>query len=105
MFTMGIFFLERGECQEPTWKDQPRPRADPTGQPFPPHAQEQDLAVGQHGFGIPFWLVGEFTVDVYWGYGALTHSHLKPFFVALVVVGFLFPVPDTQIRIPSECGA
>ena len=44
------------------------------------------LALGQNRFGIPFWLVGDFTThfrayfsadwDVYWGYGILTHGRL-----------------------------
>ena len=45
------------------------------------------MGCGSKPFWIPFWLVGEFTThfsqhftgdwDVHWGYGILTHGHIK----------------------------
>ena len=54
--------------------------------PTDTHADLQTYGCGcQNRFGIPFWLVGEFTTHfrtnfsggwaVHWGYGLLTHGH------------------------------
>ena len=55
----------------------------------------------QKRFGIPFWLVGEFTThfrtyfsrdwDVYWGYGILTHGQMEELFLLFFFEFLGFP--------------